>query len=263
MQKRLLSLVLFLFVLQIGRAQFVNPYKFIDTAYYYRIYLLDGSFLKAKIKKQEENHILLKLENGETLEVDYDVIGAKVFLRKGQQLLPKGKMIYTEGAYNAIALNFLIGENDEFFGKNGLSVNASLAFGKRINDRLGLGLGLGFTKKAYFLAPVFLDIRGAAWQRGVSPVYNFQIGYAFPFFQTSFKEHVVFLKRKGGLYFQPSVGLRFASRGQTNSVISAGFNLMKGYYEYEYSYSSNSQTGNIYIVDAFYKNLIFKYELIF
>lgn len=263
MQKRLLSLVLFLFVLQIGGAQFVNPYKPIDTSYFYRIYLLDGSFLKAKIKKQEENHILLKLENGETLEVDYDVISAKVFLRKGQHLLPKGKMIYTGGSYNAIALNFLLGENDEFFGKNGLSVNASFAFGKRINDRLGLGLGLGFTKKAYFLAPVFLDIRGAAWQRSISPVYNLQIGYAIPFSQTSFKDNVVFLKRKGGLYFQPSAGLRFATRGQTNSIISAGFNLMKSYYEYEYSNSSTSQTGNLYLVDAFYKNLIFKYEMTF
>ncbi len=263
MRKHLLSVMLLFCAFHYSKAQYPSPYKIIDTADFYRIYLIDGSFFKGKVKNQGEKALFIQLENGDNLSLDYDIVSARVLVRKEQHILPKGKIIFTSGNYRVLDLNFLIGEDETFFTKNGFAVNASFSAGRRINDHLGIGLGIGFMKSAYFLAPVFVDIRGALWQRNVSPVYNFQIGYGFPFTKRVLKNDARFLQRKGGFYFQPTIGLRFASRGQTNSVIAIGFNFQKNHYTYETIGSSASLTGNIYIIDAYHRNLILKYEMLF
>ena len=104
-----------------------------------------------------------------------------------------------------------------------LSYGIQTVNGVLINPNFSLGLGIGVDKyKFATFVPIFADIRAYFLRSDVTPYFVGAIGYSLSFDSGS----------KGGLFVNPSLGVRFTVSPKAALDFSLGYRLQQSTYEF-------------------------------
>ena len=92
--------------------------------------------------------------------------------------------------------------------------------GYRFNERLSSGIGAGVEFFDIALAPVFIDLRYNFRKDAFTPFVALQGGYSFPLENTYYNNSFEY---KGGVMFNPCVGIRTYFSNNSALVLSVGY----------------------------------------
>ncbi len=179
----------------------------------------DGSVFIGNILEENSKRTKLRITTGDTISI------AKVLVKKSYRDLlyyPNGKFHFTKGLF----FNYAVGLG----GNNGgVSFQIEAILGKHHNEKLDYGIGLIFHTSETrlvrnggawvahdFLSPV-LYTRYYPWSKKVRPFASLALGYSLPL-QVGWQRN----EGSGGLYMQPSIGLKFASKKLRRYYVSIG-----------------------------------------
>ncbi len=139
-----------------------------------------------------------------------------------------------KGFYGTIAIGNIFPTIESNVPLPGFKLDA--ATGYRVHHAFGIGVGAGvlldFTQSFLY---GYGTIRGDILNKTFSPYYEINVGYGVPL-----SENSLFLQQqgvqqidvmRGGLYFRPSIGMRFGSRNQIHTFVDIGIHMQQAYYE--------------------------------
>jgi len=205
------------------------------------IYLKDNSVVRGIIIEQIPNEsIRIQTENGTILSFSIEDIDriAKGIRENSSVTRPqkpyKPRKMYEVKEYNGfVDVGFTLG-----IGEYGYSrFEVSTAHGYRFNPYIfaGLGVGIHYYDDRDLVLPVFANFRYSMLKTMTSPFIDLKGGY-------SFRLSGVF---EDGLYFAPSVGLRFMAINNviTNFSIGYTYQMLGVYDSTTVSYISRSAGG--------------------
>ena len=140
---KLFTVIFFLFSLTFVHAQEVKQLSI--------VHLKDGSFLKGEVLNQDaEGAVQLRLFTGETIELNMNLIASIVKQKNHRLLLSSGHTIKTKGRYFSFQFNSLVSNKPKpewdwagYEKQRRYAAGASLTFGYRFNQYLGVGVGAG------------------------------------------------------------------------------------------------------------------------
>lgn len=184
------------------------------TIFHYK----DGSVFIGTILEENSKRASLHITTDDTISI------SKVLIKKAYRdilYFPNGKFHFRKGMF----INYALG-----FGGNGSNVTSiiDLVVGKHYTENLDIGLGMGlqfqeirlasqaWTNNQYLNATAYA--RYYPWSKKVRPFVSAALGYGFsleqPWQQTN--------RYNGGIYFEPSIGVKFAARRMARTAISIG-----------------------------------------
>ena len=199
------------------------------------IQLTDGSILKGKITKtdEENNLIYIQLDSGAEVMVSANtVVESKE--RKGEfHILPNGKAVQKGGFYLIPQMYTLTarrsksweGSSDNIRHAVGLTVTA----GHQFKNFIAIGGGIGVDLYENALMPLFLDVRGNFGKKNLTPYYAVGLGYGFPLgkWLSNGEEWAPAKQIKGGKFIYPAVGMKFATRSAIAFQMDIGYNFQQ------------------------------------
>ena len=140
---------------------------------------------------------------------------------KNISLFKGAKFHYTKGFFMALQFG---GMNSGDFDNE--TIELTLIGGYRLNKKLAVGLGIGVANNSTFsfgtwisatTTPIFAYARFYPFDKKVKPFIASSIGWGFPD-----RDPWAFFNHSGGLYFQPEIGVNFASRRRMRIKLSIG-----------------------------------------
>lgn len=197
------------------------------------VYLKDGSFLKGTVVTETPFALELKLSDGSTINLSKGNIKQINKLSKNQILFNNGSTVKSKGNYQIVSMALLVGQD---INNNGFKSGASVlhyVHGHQFNPYFAIGGGVGVDIYNDLYLPLYLDVRGYLTQKATSPYYALNVGYALPLV---FEDKADFFSRKvtGGLMFNPSLGIRFASQNRANYLLEIGYRVQYSTIEYSF-----------------------------
>ena len=119
-----------------------------------------------------------------------------------------------------------------------VSPSITMTNGIICNEKVVLGIGVGFEMFDRNLFPVFLDIRRTLWDNKVSPFFSVKIGYAFSGFKKKHYDNLslshaphyvsdVYYKKNGGFLLNPEIGVKLPFNENTDLLFTVGYRLQK------------------------------------
>jgi hypothetical protein len=169
----------------------------------------------------------------------------------GSRKFEKPYSFKEEGFYQTIELSLLVNAT-----KGGLS--ATYSAGHRFSRWIGVGGGVGITgfeiDQGRNVIPLFVEARGFATQKKVSPYYALRFGYGFAL-KNAAKN---ISESKGGYLFNPQVGVRFGGGSAVSYYMGFGLHIQRA------SYTSSPAFSEMVIVDKYlFKRLELKFGITF
>jgi len=203
------------------------------------VYLKNGSIIHGVIIEQVPN-VSLKIQTAdrnvfvfrieEVEKMTKEAVAGKPKQRTASEEAPTfSDQELKKNGYSAIAeLNMAMGYS-EFVDK--ASFGMQVINGYQVNPHFFAGLGLGLNQ--YFsgaaFAPVFLDLRVYFLRQRVSPFVDLAGGWAFGLVED---------EDEGGVYANPSFGVKFFVSRSTALQLSLGFRFQEG--------TARVETWNVY-----------------
>jgi len=219
---------------------------FAQTPYTDEVHLKNGSILKCKILDfKTEGQIKLEIQGGSVLVYNSSEV-AKVDRGVGTTTkndIPGQGHFYTNELYFTALFGFIGGyrESSSWAGSNDiptLGCGLKLSVGKAINRNIMLGAGVAwsymhnyFMYSAHF--PVFAEIRGDIHKKSNSLYYSFGLGYNIAKRRESMSWiGTTMIEAKGGIYMNPALGLRFASKTKKHFCLELNYGIQTASYRY-------------------------------
>jgi hypothetical protein len=210
------------------------------------VHLKNGSILKCKIIEfKTEEKIKLEIQGGSVLVYNASEI-AKIERGIGDGKKVEGTSkghFYTDELYFTAFFNFIGGyrEAASWSGAQDVpTLGCGLKFsgGKAINRHLMIGAGVGwsymhnyFMYSAHF--PVFAEIRGDILKNSNSLYYAFGLGYNIAKQRNVMSwTGTTMVEAKGGIYLNPAIGLRFASKSKKHFCLELNYGIHTASYSY-------------------------------
>ena len=158
------------------------------------------------------------------------------------------------------------------FGVGGSATDFSFGFttinGYQLNPHFSMGVGVGFdAHNERFMVPLFLDLRANFLKTRVSPLFSLGLGYSFiP------RAAITQLKPdgstypaegyKGGLFVNPSLGVKFFISKNTSLYFDFGFRLQDFAVNYR-NFSLSGQPTSSYVTEYRSLYLTTKFGIVF
>lgn len=240
-------------------------------AVYEVLYLNDGSVLRGRIKEiQRGGKLVFELSQGMEMTFMEDeikkIVQESYPLPAGQPKIRQKKPYAFEekGLYFSTTLALGNGRLDD-----NLAVGLGIDFttGYQFHRLFGVGANLGLNSYAFFdgtdnFFTPSLELRGYLSKKTTSPYYSILGGYGFPFKNKGDNTiegnpDVETLKREGGYYFHPSVGVRIGASKGANIVFDLGYAFQSAYFE-EVIFNSD-----LLKRDVNYRRLTLRFGLVF
>ncbi len=192
------------------------------------VYLKDGSVLRGVIEAYEpDGEIRIKSWNGTLMTFSSDDVKRIEQIATNKKKGKKDRIYQFKerGIFNSTDFYFTTGRTawDEVY------VGPSLqnVTGFQFNRLAGVGLGLGVNAispgEGEVIVPLFLEARGYLYERRVTPMYRFDLGYGF----ATKNENANIVDAKGGIMVHPSFGFRFGARSTSNVTLDFGYFFQK------------------------------------
>jgi hypothetical protein len=210
--------LLIVLVFEVLNAQSATPQKAI-------IKHKEGSVFIGEILSKDSLQTVLLLSTGDTIHIPKRKIRN---VEKHVIIYSGGKFHFTKGIFLGYSSGF--GST-----RDALSTSSQVEFlaGYRANEKVSFALGLSSSNhsipidnsilaSATYL-PIYVHCRYYPWKWRMRPYLFHQMGYGFgvdnPFSND---------RTNGGLYFQPGVGIHFASRRNFRYVMSISQSIQRG-----------------------------------
>lgn len=208
------------------------------------VHLKNGSVLKCKIIEfKTEEKIKLEIQGGSVLVYNANDV-AKI--NRGRTSAAKDENstkghFYTNELYFSALFSFIGGYRQASWSNDDIpTLGCGLKFsaGKAINRHLMLGGGIGwsymhnyFMYSAHF--PVFAEIRGDILKNSNSLYYAFGLGYNIAKQRNVMSwTGTTMVEAKGGIYLNPAIGLRFASKSKKHFCLELNYGIHTASYSY-------------------------------
>lgn len=119
---------------------------------------------------------------------------------------------------------------DLLSGGSGHSLRVKLTLAFQYTERFSAGIGAGyvFYHDPADLIPVYFDLVYDLGAGGIVPYIQLKAGYSYSIFQN---KDLMPDRHRGGIVFNPAVGLQFRDRNRQGIYLSAGFNLDHSSYD--------------------------------
>lgn len=207
------------------------------------LYLHGGSFLKGHILDTLEGAILqFQLADKSIMEVPIALVSKRKAANARQQLYDDGRTTISHGIYSRMSFQFLTGSGGSpgfySYGNGRYRVEPSFGFsmGMHLKKWLAVGAGTGLDFYAdRRMIPLFLESRIQLGKSSSSPFFGTELGYSFLMdkreFDDDFEGSVI---ERAGFFIHPSLGLRFAGKGDIDFLIDLGFKFQPYYYHVHY-----------------------------
>ena len=153
-----------------------------------------------------------------------------------RSMVGRARQIRTSGIYTNIEVGLMDDGSgfDADFYYYGPGVGLSYSMGSMIRPSLGVGGGVGvYHYGLEGLLPIFGEAQWTTGERGVAPVYRLRLGYSLLLSDNEDDFGADIYQERGGLFVNPSVGLRFPTRGGTDLILSAGYHVARYYSHYK------------------------------
>jgi hypothetical protein len=210
-----------------------------------QVHLKNGSVLRCKIiEYKPEAQIKLEIQGGSVLVYNAEEVTMIERNTKSAKFVEKKEMhAFSKELYFTMFFNIIGGyRENSFLTRSGtvltLGCGYKFSIGKALNRHLMLGAGAGwaymhnyFMYSAHF--PVFAEVRGDLLKKSNSLYYSFAAGYniARPRGAMSWTG-ISMQQAKGGLYFNPALGLRFASKDKKHFCLEFNYGIHTASYLY-------------------------------
>ena len=213
---RITMLTLFVLCLSIGQtlAQVKMPPKTI-------IFYKDGSVFIGEIVEENSQLISLVISTLDTINVNKNFIRKIKRTPKDIILHSNGKFHYTKGVFGSMDYGYGISEN--------YTVQFDIMLGMHLNEKYAVAIGTGYHQYDSFFQvpnnnftwisnpsfPLYVYGRYTPWKKKWRPYADLKLGYGRAI-QTWWDNN----NRRGGLFMQPGIGVKFASRNNFRFKIS-------------------------------------------
>lgn len=194
---------------------------------YESVILRDGSVLKGKVQSWDmtPNGVLnLVLFDGRELTISSDVVKKVKSRGINGVLAQEDESALEPGIVHRAGLGLSAGP---VFG-----YSATYAIGYRHAHYLMTGTGIGLnnfsTGSGRLIIPVFAELSGFMKPRGFSPYYSVKVGYGFA---TVSDDWGWLNNAKGGLMFNPELGLRLRDGMSSDFILGLGLQIQKAQYQ--------------------------------
>lgn len=185
------------------------------------VYLKSGGILRGEILEMNENgRLKIEVSGRNVFVVSMDEVDNISTARISEQHYSK-----EPGYMNRTGFEVLHSSNSS-------ALRLTMVNGYRFNSHFSAGIGFGISpyNDPLTLVPVFLDLKVRFLEANSSPYFFLKTGYNF---SVHHDEDVELLDHKGGLLFNPGVGLHFIRNSGVGFYIQAGYNIDNSYYEFE------------------------------
>lgn len=185
------------------------------------VYLKNGSIIRGEIIERNENDYL-KIE---TVGRNLLVISMDEVEDIRLELVPDQFYFKQSGYMNRTGFEVLR-------ANNGASARFYMINGYQFTPRFGAGFGIGVTtyNDPLTLIPFFVDMNIRFVEANSSPYLFLKTGYNFSLHQD---EDVEIDNHKGGLLFNPGLGLQFNLSSGLGWYINVGYNIDNSSYEFD------------------------------
>lgn len=183
------------------------------------LYLKNGGVLRGVV-----------LESTDTTKVKIEILGGSIFvvnkadierqaIEKAPSLKSKGVISsQADGFYQEMSLGLPLGYNQYNWFTSGITLNYLLGYQYKRNLKFGLGTGIDHYKVSSTMFPLFLRVTGDLTDKGVTPNYIADIGYA-----ANISTGAEGTQHRGGLLLFLGAGLKFNTRRALYYKLSAGY----------------------------------------
>ena len=168
----------------------------------------------------------IKTDDGQIITISWKKIKRIKRINPFTIIFKDGKTFSTKGFYNVSQLSMSFGTFEQTeFGTSGLHLHS--INGYQFNSLILIGVGLGIDiyspnfAKLNFL-PIYTDLRGFLFKKKVSPYYSIKTGYGF-----NLKKSENGNKAKGGLFFNPEIGVKFATKKLADFQLGIAYRFQK------------------------------------
>lgn len=218
------------FCLLLGLSLLGQKQVFID-----RISLPGGNLLEGTIIDTPDTdfvHLSL-LGSDSTIRIPVGLIEKIEVDDKGKRMLVNGHTIPARGWYGGVSLSFLNGQSYDLYSetkRQSLSLDAEAGY--YVQPWLTVGAGLAFDYYDEFIMPVYVQSRVFLTRWANSPFLHVQVGKGIAVERVF--DRTEFDKSRAGWMWQPSIGVRLASRSSRNLSVEMGYKFQGFTTDYQY-----------------------------
>lgn len=186
------------------------------------IYLKNGSILRGEIVEQVENEFIrIEISGGNVFLIDFNEV------EEIKSESKKTSTYYKESGYmNRSGLDVLQATNSS-------SPRFYMVNGYQFTPKFSAGFGIGFTpyNDPLTLIPFFVDFNFRLLEANYSPFFFLKAGYNF---SVHHDEDFIIDEHRGGLLFNPGIGLQFNLSSGLGWYLNAGYNIDNSSYEFDW-----------------------------
>ena len=213
--------ILIIVFIQLLGSSHLNAQQLGDRAIFY---LKDGSVFTGEVVESLGRAYRLVLVTKDTITLELGMVKKKLTLNDDVAMRSRGKFHYKNGYFASLNMGFSLNPNSE-------SSQLNLIVGKRLNEKISLGVLMGYHNNTSFTPGFWFDhyfYSLAAYGRyyiGKSNVgfyADMGLGYSFPT-----NQNVFFFddRHTGGPIIQPGLGFHFASRKKIRWFVGMAQNI--------------------------------------
>lgn len=219
------------------------------------VYLKNGSVLRGQVLEYDPNvNIKIQIKGGsilvyassDVLKMEKEPVAApekkeenvtpievvetpadEILMETWEQHVPE------KGVYGTVAVGNIFPTLNTWIPLPGFMLDGAVGYRAHHLFSIGAGAGvlLDFTQSFVY---GYGTIRGDILNKTFSPYYEINVGYGLPLSMDAPRNtgNVQSVSNmRGGLYFRPSIGMRFASRNQIHTFVDIGLHMQSYYYE--------------------------------
>lgn len=218
------------FCLLLGLALAGQKQVFID-----RIFLPGGNLLEGAIIDTPDTafvHLSL-LGSDSTILIPVGLIEKIEVDDKGKRMLVNGNTIPARGWYGGVSLSFLSGHSYLSYGETKRqSLSLDMEAGYYVRPWLTVGAGVAFDYYDEFIMPVYAQSKVLLTRWANTPFLRLQFGKGIAVERVFNRED--FDKSYAGWMWQPTIGIRLASRRSQNLSAELGYKFQRFTTDYQY-----------------------------
>ncbi|MBX2875150.1 MAG: hypothetical protein KTR30_23705 [Saprospiraceae bacterium] len=233
------------------------------------LHLHGGSFLKGHIQDTLDGAILqFRLADNSIMMVPIALVKKRRKADEKQWLYQDGRTAISDGVYSRMSFQFLTGSggSPSFYGYGGgdYRVEPSFSFSMGMYVKKWLAVGAGTGLDFYLdrrMIPVFLESRIHLGKRSNSPFFGAELGYSFLMDKREFADDFAgTVVERAGFFAYPSVGMRFAGKGDIDFMVDVGYKFQP--YRFHVQYPEDWWTLEERITSS-YNSLVLRFAWVF
>ena len=207
---------------------------FPDVKYLDEIKMKRGDIYQGKIIEMNEKVIVIDVLGGFRFHFNRDEISyiRQKCLNCNDSQTQKGSTydFKETGLYNQLSIGAISGADD-------IGIGAAYSIGKMQRRAFGVGGGIGIfsfkeSGRNYNFVPVFAEVRSYLFAKKTTPYVSAKAGYGLPIKRALLAWEQKIDRQRGGLFINPSFGIRFGANEDINMTLDLGFLVQYSKNEY-------------------------------